>query len=136
MSKKRKEPDFSRHPSSLSKKPYKNTLRKLQAELVNVADIKSDVRDGEYEPAAALVGDSHEGHTAPVHRLRSLDPLRGNRPLIQLPHPRAPILHRRATAGVLALWGILLTPAVGAILMSASTVVVAINAQLLKRVKL
>lgn len=39
-------------------------------------------------------------------------------------------------AGVLAPWGILLTPAVGAILMSASTVVVAINAQLLKRVKL
>ena len=39
-------------------------------------------------------------------------------------------------AGVLAPWGILLTPAVGAVLMSASTVVVAINAQLLKRVKL
>jgi P-type Cu2+ transporter len=33
-------------------------------------------------------------------------------------------------AGVLAPWGILLTPAVGAVLMSASTVVVAINAQL------
>ena len=39
-------------------------------------------------------------------------------------------------AGVLAAWGILLTPAVGAVLMSASTVVVAINAQLLKRVEL
>ena len=39
-------------------------------------------------------------------------------------------------AGVLAPWGILLTPAIGAVLMSASTVVVAINAQLLKRVKL
>ncbi|MGL1834446.1 heavy metal translocating P-type ATPase [Rhodocyclaceae bacterium SMB388] len=39
-------------------------------------------------------------------------------------------------AGVLAPWGILLTPAAGAVLMSASTVVVAINAQLLKRVKL
>ena len=39
-------------------------------------------------------------------------------------------------AGVLAAWGILLTPAIGAVLMSASTVVVAINAQLLKRVKL
>jgi Cu2+-exporting ATPase len=36
-------------------------------------------------------------------------------------------------AGVLSAWGILLTPAVGAVLMSASTVVVAINAQLLKR---
>lgn len=36
-------------------------------------------------------------------------------------------------AGALAAWGILLTPAVGAVLMSASTVVVAINAQLLKR---
>jgi len=39
-------------------------------------------------------------------------------------------------AGVLSHWNILLTPAVGAVLMSASTVVVAINAQLLKRVKL
>ncbi len=39
-------------------------------------------------------------------------------------------------AGVLAAWGILLTPAVGAILMSASTVIVAINAQLLKRTAL
>ena len=39
-------------------------------------------------------------------------------------------------AGVLAGWGILLTPAVGAVLMSASTVVVAINAQLLKRTEL
>lgn len=39
-------------------------------------------------------------------------------------------------AGVLAAWGTLLTPAVGAVLMSASTVVVAINAQLLKRAEL
>jgi P-type Cu2+ transporter len=39
-------------------------------------------------------------------------------------------------AGVLASWGILLTPAVGAVLMSASTVIVAVNAQLLRRVEL
>ncbi len=39
-------------------------------------------------------------------------------------------------AGVLARWDILLTPALGAVFMSASTVVVAINAQLLKRAKL
>jgi Cu2+-exporting ATPase len=39
-------------------------------------------------------------------------------------------------AGVLAAWGILLTPAVGAVLMSASTVIVAVNAQLLKRAEL
>jgi len=39
-------------------------------------------------------------------------------------------------AGALAAWGILLTPALGAVLMSASTVIVAINAQLLKRAKL
>ncbi len=39
-------------------------------------------------------------------------------------------------AGVLAGWGILLTPAVGAILMSASTVIVAVNAQLLRRVEI
>jgi Cu2+-exporting ATPase len=39
-------------------------------------------------------------------------------------------------AGVLAGQGILLTPALGAVLMSASTVIVALNAQLLKRVHL
>jgi Cu2+-exporting ATPase len=39
-------------------------------------------------------------------------------------------------AGVLASWGILLSPAVGAVLMSVSTIVVAINAQLLKRAAL
>jgi Cu2+-exporting ATPase len=39
-------------------------------------------------------------------------------------------------AGVLAAWGLLLTPALGAVFMSASTVIVAVNAQLLKRVKL
>jgi P-type Cu2+ transporter len=39
-------------------------------------------------------------------------------------------------AGVLAPWGILLTPAIGAMLMSASTVIVAVNAQLLKRAQL
>jgi P-type Cu2+ transporter len=39
-------------------------------------------------------------------------------------------------AGVLAAWGVLLTPAVGAVLMSASTVIVAINAQLLRRTAL
>jgi Cu2+-exporting ATPase len=38
-------------------------------------------------------------------------------------------------AGVLATWGFLLQPAVGAILMSASTVIVALNAQLLRRSK-
>jgi P-type Cu2+ transporter len=36
-------------------------------------------------------------------------------------------------AGVLASWGVLLTPAVGAVLMSASTIIVAINAQFLRR---
>jgi len=39
-------------------------------------------------------------------------------------------------AGVLANWGILLSPAVGAVLMSISTIVVAINAQLLRRIAL
>jgi Cu2+-exporting ATPase len=39
-------------------------------------------------------------------------------------------------AGVLAGWGILLSPAVGAILMSVSTIVVAINAQLLRSAEL
>ena len=39
-------------------------------------------------------------------------------------------------AGVLAPWGIVLTPAVGAVLMSFSTIIVAINAQLLRRARL
>ena len=39
-------------------------------------------------------------------------------------------------AGVLATWGFVLSPAVGAVLMSASTVIVAVNAQLLRRVLL
>lgn len=36
-------------------------------------------------------------------------------------------------AGLLAPWGIILTPAVGAALMSLSTVIVAVNAQFLRR---
>ena len=39
-------------------------------------------------------------------------------------------------AGVLAGWGILLSPAIGALLMSLSTIIVAANAQLLRRTKL
>jgi Cu2+-exporting ATPase len=39
-------------------------------------------------------------------------------------------------AGVLAPWGIVLSPAVGAILMSLSTIIVALNAQLLRRADL
>ncbi|HIY95563.1 MAG TPA: heavy metal translocating P-type ATPase, partial [Candidatus Rothia avicola] len=39
-------------------------------------------------------------------------------------------------AGVLASIGFVLSPAVGAILMSASTIVVALNAQLLRRIDL
>ena len=39
-------------------------------------------------------------------------------------------------AGVLARWGIVLAPAVGAVLMSVSTVIVAANAQLLRRARL
>jgi P-type Cu2+ transporter len=39
-------------------------------------------------------------------------------------------------AGVLAGWGILLSPAIGAVLMSISTIVVALNAQLLRKVNL
>lgn len=39
-------------------------------------------------------------------------------------------------AGVLAPWGVLFTPAAGAVLMSMSTIIVAINAQLLRRARL
>jgi Cu2+-exporting ATPase len=39
-------------------------------------------------------------------------------------------------AGLLARWGFVLAPAVGAVLMSASTVIVAVNAQLLRRARL
>ena len=41
-----------------------------------------------------------------------------------------------AAAGVFAQWGFVLSPAVGAVLMSASTVIVALNAQLLRRAAL
>ncbi len=46
------------------------------------------------------------------------------------------ILALPLAAGVLARWGILLSPAVGALLMSMSTVIVAINAQFLRRIEL
>ena len=39
-------------------------------------------------------------------------------------------------AGVLAPWGVVLSPAVGAVLMSLITIIVAINAQLLRRAQL
>ncbi len=39
-------------------------------------------------------------------------------------------------AGILAPWGIMPSPAIAAFLMSASTVIVAINAQTLRRVQL
>lgn len=39
-------------------------------------------------------------------------------------------------AGILAPWGILLSPAMGAVLMSLSTIIVAVNAQLLRRQRL
>jgi hypothetical protein len=38
--------------------------------------------------------------------------------------------------GVFAKWGFVLSPAVGAVLMSVSTVIVAINAQLLRRARM
>jgi Cu2+-exporting ATPase len=41
-----------------------------------------------------------------------------------------------AAAGVFATYGFMLSPAVGAVLMSASTVIVALNAQLLRRAEL
>ncbi|HEX2219513.1 MAG TPA: heavy metal translocating P-type ATPase [Gemmatimonadales bacterium] len=41
-----------------------------------------------------------------------------------------------AAAGIFAGWGFVLSPAVGAVLMSASTVIVAVNAQLLRRATL
>jgi Cu2+-exporting ATPase len=39
-------------------------------------------------------------------------------------------------AGVLQRWGFILSPAVGAVLMSLSTIIVAVNAQLLRRARL
>jgi Cu2+-exporting ATPase len=39
-------------------------------------------------------------------------------------------------AGVLSHWGFVLSPAAGAVLMSASTIIVAVNAQLLRRTRL
>ena len=45
--------------------------------------------------------------------------------------PAQSIVERRRYSGALYAWGVLLTPASGAVLMSASTVIVAINARLL-----
>jgi Cu2+-exporting ATPase len=55
-----------------------------------------------------------------------------------LPDPEAGynILAIPIAAGVLAPLGIVLPPAAGAVLMSLSTIIVAINAQLLRRVRL
>jgi len=39
-------------------------------------------------------------------------------------------------AGVLERWGLVLSPAIGAVLMSLTTIIVEINAQLLRRVRL
>ena len=54
---------------------------------------------------------------------------------------RIPAIHQRSrtiplAAGVLASRGIVLSPALGAVLMSLSTIIVALNAQLLRRVRL
>ena len=46
------------------------------------------------------------------------------------------ILSVPLAAGVLAFAGVVLSPAAGAVMMSASTIVVALNAQLLRRLKL
>ena len=49
-------------------------------------------------------------------------------------HPNNPNYRseKKLAAGVLANWGIILSPAIGAILMSFSAVIVAINAMLLR----
>ena len=79
------------------------------------------------------------------HRYRSTKTLRWwqRRPDLPPYTPRLAIIPaqyelsgRWQDAGVAYGWGILLDPAVGAVLMSASTVIVAINAQLLRRQKL
>jgi P-type Cu2+ transporter len=46
------------------------------------------------------------------------------------------ILSVPLAAGVLAFAGVVLSPAAGAVLMSVSTIVVALNAQLLRRIRL
>ena len=51
-------------------------------------------------------------------------------------HPLATDARLRLAAGILAPWNILLSPAFGALLMSVSTIIVAINAQLLRRTRL
>lgn len=68
--------------------------------------------------------DQHAGHSVEMFRDKSWWAARYNIAAIPL------------AAGVLAPRGVVLNPAVGAILMSLSTVVVALNAQLLRRVAL
>jgi cation transport ATPase len=48
----------------------------------------------------------------------------------------AKVKELQADGRKVAAWVVLLTPAAGAVLMSASTVIVAINAQLLRRVRM
>ena len=66
---------------------------------LKIADIKSGVRQSEYEstePAVASAGDGPEGHPAAgTRRLQPPHPLRRSQPRTPL-RPRAPFLQRRA----------------------------------------
>ncbi len=89
--------------------------------------------DSEHPLARALAAAARSTRRPPSTR-RILPPGTRARPA------RAPAIRRRGAwpiaAGVLAGAGVTLSPAVGAVLMSASTIVVALNAQLLRRVRL
>jgi hypothetical protein len=81
--------------------------------------------------------DRHAGHSVGMFRDRFWLTFGLTIPTLIWGHmlPRALGYHPPALpgAGVLSPWGIMLTPAMGAVLMSLSTVLVALNAQLLRR---
>ncbi|WP_404362743.1 heavy metal translocating P-type ATPase [Marinobacter sp.] len=89
----------------------------VAVEAGDVVLVRSDPRD-----VARIVGLSRASHTKMVQNLWWA----AGYNIVAIP----------LAAGVLFWMGILLSPAVGAILMSASTVIVAINAQLLRRAKI
>lgn len=89
----------------------------VAVEAGDVVLVRSDPRD-----VARIVGLSRASHTKMVQNLWWA----AGYNIVAIP----------LAAGVLFWMGILLSPAIGAVLMSASTVIVAINAQLLRRAKI
>ena len=89
---------------------------------------------GRGEPGAH---DRHAGHSVAMFRDKFWITLLLSIPtLLWSVAARLTLCSLRSCQAILAAWGVLLPPAFAAVLMSASTVIVAINAQLLRRATL